>query len=174
MRWRCQKDLARPKGVEPPTDRSELSAKIRKISGKSPEICDNGRTMKTNIKSFSEMLLDDMKAARMTKEKLAGKAGLSVDTIRKALHGNGISHGSRALIASALGFDADHYENSGSNPDSESEETGGRHRPVDYHPKTELGKRLWKLRLEHVKSGARLLTWNEIEEEKALARGDSE
>ena len=43
---------------------------------------------------------------------------------------------------------------------------------IEYRPKTELGRRLWNLRLENIQSGARLLSWEEIEREKAAWRGE--
>jgi transcriptional regulator with XRE-family HTH domain len=138
--------------------------------------------MKIREKTFSEMLLKDMQSRRMTKESLAGAAGLSVDTIRKALHGQCLSRGSRALIAVALGFEADHYEGlsegerefPGDASFTPREKARGRHPSLtEFQPKTQLAKKLWKLRVEHVKSGARLLSWDEIEIKKAEARGDS-
>jgi hypothetical protein len=43
-------------------------------------------------------------------------------------------------------------------------------KPIPFRPRTELGRRLHALRLEIVRSGARLLTWEEIEREVAERR----
>lgn len=43
---------------------------------------------------------------------------------------------------------------------------------VQYQPKTDLGRRLWQLRLENIADGAQLLSWEEIEQEKAARRGE--
>jgi len=44
---------------------------------------------------------------------------------------------------------------------------------TEYQPKTDLGRRLWQLRLENIADGAQLLCWEEIEQEKAARRGES-
>lgn len=43
-----------------------------------------------------------------------------------------------------------------------------------FRARTALGRRLWELRQKHIASGARLLTWDEIEEEKRRRRGELE
>ncbi|QSR89279.1 hypothetical protein IT6_03070 [Methylacidiphilum caldifontis] len=45
------------------------------------------------------------------------------------------------------------------------------HSFLDYHPRTELGKRLLALRQAYVASGGRLLSADEIDEELYLRRG---
>ena len=43
----------------------------------------------------------------------------------------------------------------------------------EFQPKTALGKKLWEMRKKHIASGAQLLTWDQIAEEKARLRGES-
>ena len=43
----------------------------------------------------------------------------------------------------------------------------------EYKPKTAFGKKLWEMRRKNIASGARLLTWDQIAEEKARLRGES-
>jgi hypothetical protein len=46
--------------------------------------------------------------------------------------------------------------------------------PLEYHPRTPLGQRLWELRQKIVASGIPLLTWDEIEREVRDRRGEHE
>lgn len=41
----------------------------------------------------------------------------------------------------------------------------------EFHPRTELGRRLWELRKKIVASGEPLLDWDDIEREVAERRG---
>jgi len=41
-----------------------------------------------------------------------------------------------------------------------------------FKPKTELGRRLWDIRCKAIAEGMRLLSWEELEEEKAKRRGE--
>jgi len=46
-------------------------------------------------------------------------------------------------------------------------------RLLEYHPRTELGQRLWNIRQRIVSSGIPLLDWDDIEREVADRRGQS-
>ena len=41
-----------------------------------------------------------------------------------------------------------------------------------FEPKTELGRRLWEIRRKAIAEGMRLLSWEELEQEKAKRRGE--
>jgi len=41
----------------------------------------------------------------------------------------------------------------------------------EYHPRTALGRRLWRIRKRIVASGERLLSWDEVERELRERRG---
>jgi hypothetical protein len=42
----------------------------------------------------------------------------------------------------------------------------------DFQPKTPLGRRLWEIRQEFLKSGEPLLNWEDLEREVAERRGE--
>jgi hypothetical protein len=45
---------------------------------------------------------------------------------------------------------------------------------IDFHPRTPLGQRLWRLRQPALAEGERLLDWDDLEREVATRRGGSE
>jgi hypothetical protein len=42
----------------------------------------------------------------------------------------------------------------------------------EYHPRTALGRRLWRIRKRIVDSGERLLDWDDLDREVAERRGE--